>query len=60
MGRRYDEVGEEVRMVPYRVVRAENEDASVEIRGKKNSPPEVSAHILRKLKKAAEDFLGEP
>ncbi len=60
MGRRYDEISEELRMVPYRVVRAENEDAQVDIRGKHHSPPEVSAHVLRKLKKAAEDYLGEP
>jgi molecular chaperone DnaK len=58
MGRRFDEVNEEMKMVPYRVVRAENGDARVEIKGKKSSPPEISAMILQKLKQAAEDYLG--
>jgi molecular chaperone DnaK len=58
MGRRFDEVTEEMKMVPYRVVRAENGDARVEIKGKKSSPPEISAMILQKLKQAAEDYLG--
>jgi molecular chaperone DnaK len=60
IGRRYDEVGEEAKRVPYRVVRADNGDAAFEIRGKRISPPEVSAKVLQKLKKAAEDYLGEP
>jgi molecular chaperone DnaK len=59
MGRKYDEVSEEIRRVPYKVVRAENGDAWVEIRGKRYSPPEISALILRKLKEAAEAYLGE-
>src|SRR5450432_3051781 len=59
MGRRYDEVNEEMKMVPYKVVRGDNGDARVDISGKKNSPPEISAMILQKLKKAAEDYLGE-
>ncbi len=58
MGRRFDEVSEEMKMVPYRVVRAENGDARVDIKGKKSSPPEISAMILQKLKQAAEDYLG--
>ncbi|OLD80586.1 MAG: molecular chaperone DnaK [Acidobacteria bacterium 13_1_20CM_58_21] len=59
MGRRYDEVGEETRRVPYKVVAGPHQDARVEISGKAYSPPEVSAMILGKLKSAAEDFLGE-
>jgi molecular chaperone DnaK len=59
MGRRYDEVTEEMKMVPYKVVRGENNDARVEISGKKYSPPEISAMILNKLKEAAESYLGE-
>jgi molecular chaperone DnaK len=58
MGRRFEEVSEEMKMVPYRVVRAENGDARVDIKGKKSSPPEISAMILQKLKQAAEDYLG--
>ena len=58
MGRRYDEVTEEMKMVPYKVVRGENGDARVEISGKKYSPPEISAMILGKLKEAAEAYLG--
>jgi molecular chaperone DnaK len=59
MGRRYDEVGEETRRVPYKVVPGPHQDARVEISGKSYSPPELSAMILGKLKSAAEDFLGE-
>jgi molecular chaperone DnaK len=59
MGRRYDEVGEETRRVPYKVVAGPHQDARVEISGKAYSPPEISAMILGKLKAAAEDFLGE-
>jgi molecular chaperone DnaK len=59
MGRRYDEVGEETRRVPYKVVAGPHQDARVEILGKAYSPPEISAMILGKLKAAAEDFLGE-
>src|SRR5579883_2619029 len=59
MGRRYDEVTEEMKLVPYKVVRAENGDARVEVQGKKYSPPEISAMILTKLKEAAEAYLGE-
>jgi molecular chaperone DnaK len=58
MGRRYDEVNEEMKMVPYKVVRGDASDARVEISGKKYSPPEISAMILTKLKEAAEAYLG--
>jgi molecular chaperone DnaK len=59
MGRRYDEVLSEIKLVPYKVVKAANGDARVEIRGKQYAPPEISAMILRKLKEAAEAYLGE-
>jgi molecular chaperone DnaK len=59
MGRRHDEVLHEIKLVPYKVVKAPNGDARVDIRGKVYSPPEVSAMILRKLKEAAEAYLGE-
>jgi molecular chaperone DnaK len=59
MGRRFDEVTEEMRRVPYKVVAGPHQDARVEIFGKIYSPPEISAMILGKLKSAAEDFLGE-
>lgn len=59
MGRKYDEVPEEIRMVPYKVTKADNGDAIVGVSDKKLPPPEISAHVLRKLKKAAEDYLGE-
>jgi len=59
MGRRFEEVEAERKRVPFKVVRRDNGDAALEIRGKMVSPPEVSAQILRKLKKAAENYLGE-
>src|ERR1700723_1212815 len=59
MGRRFDEVQEEAKRVPYKVVKGPHDDARVEISGKSYSPPEISAMILQKLKSAAEDFLGE-
>ncbi len=59
MGRRFDEVTEEMKLVPYHVVRGENGDARVDISGKKLAPPEISAMILTKLKEAAEAYLGE-
>src|ERR671929_396133 len=59
MGRKYEEVNEEMKMVPYKVTRAPNNDARVEVQGKLYSPPEISAMILQKLKQAAEDYLGE-
>jgi molecular chaperone DnaK len=60
MGRKFEEVASETARVPYKVVRASNGDAWVEARGKKYSPPEISAMVLQKLKQAAEDYLGEP
>ena len=60
MGRRYDELGDDATRMPYHVIQRENGDAGFEVRGKKLSPPEVSAQVLRKLKKAAENYLGEP
>ncbi len=59
MGRKYSEVNEEMKMVPYSVERADNGDVRVAVEGKKYSPPEISAMILGKLKQAAEDYLGE-
>jgi molecular chaperone DnaK len=58
MGRKYDEVNEEMKMVPYQVVRATNGDVRINTGGKEYSPPEVSAMILQKLKQAAEEYLG--
>src|SRR6186713_1047949 len=60
MGRKFDEVSEEMKMVPYQVVRATNGDARVQANGKEYSPPEISAMILQKLKQAAEEYLGQP
>jgi molecular chaperone DnaK len=60
MGHSFDEVGDELARVPYKVVRAENGAAWVEVRGKRHSPPEISAMVLQKLKQAAEDYLGHP
>jgi len=59
MGRRFDEVSDEMRRIPYKVVKGPHDDARVDIMGKLYSPPEISAMILSKLKAAAEDFLGE-
>src|SRR3954464_13470647 len=59
MGRRQEEVSEEAKRVPYKVVRGPSGEAAIEIRGKKVTPPEISARVLGKLKKAAEDYLGE-
>src|SRR3979411_2969281 len=60
MGRKYDEVDEEMKMVPYQVVRASNGDARVNAQGKEHSPPALSVLILQKLKQAAEEYLGQP
>ena len=60
MGRKFDEVSEEMKMVPYSVVRAANGDVRVKAGGKEYSPPEISAMILQKLKQAAEEYLGQP
>src|SRR5436853_6751851 len=60
MGRKYDEVNEEMKMVPYEVVRPSNGDARITANGKEYSPPEISAMILQKLKQAAEEYHGQP
>jgi molecular chaperone DnaK len=62
IGRRYQdaEVQKAVKLVPYNIVQAQNGDAWVEVRGKKMAPPEISAQVLMKMKKTAEDYLGEP
>jgi molecular chaperone DnaK len=59
MGRKHAEVPQEIGRVPYSVVKAGNGDAWVDVRGKKYSPPEISAIVLQKLKTAAEDYLGQ-
>ncbi len=61
IGRKFDDdvVQKDISMVPYKIVKAENGDAWVEVRGKKMAPPEVSSRVLMKLKKDAEAFLGE-
>ena len=59
MGRRYDEVSEEMKMVPFEVVKASNGDARVHAAGAEYSPPQLSAMILQKLKQAAEEYLGQ-
>src|SRR5213082_2640246 len=60
MGRKYDEVSEEMKMVPYRVVRSSNGDVRINAADKEYSPPEISAMILQKLRQAAEEYLGQP
>ncbi|MFO7276925.1 MAG: molecular chaperone DnaK [Pseudomonadota bacterium] len=62
IGRKYEDdvVQRDIRMVPYKIVRADNGDAWVEVQGKKMAPPEISARVLMKMKKTAEDYLGEP
>ena len=59
VGRRFEEVTEEAKRMPYKVVRAQNGDSAFGVRGQTLSPQEVSAKVLQKLKKAAEDYLGE-
>src|SRR5512140_685079 len=61
IGRKFDDeiVQRDIKMVPYKIAKADNGDAWVEVQGKKMAPPEVSAKVLMKLKKAAEDYLGE-
>ena len=61
IGRRFEEkeVQKDIGLMPYKIVKADNGDAWVEVRGKKMAPPQVSAEVLRKMKKAAEDYLGE-
>jgi molecular chaperone DnaK len=60
MGRKFDEVNEEMKMVPYQVVRVSNGDVRVKANDKDYSPPEISAMILQKLKQSAEEYLGQP
>jgi len=62
IGRRFDDkvVKRDMDMVPYKIVAAENGDAWVEVKGSAKAPPEISARVLMKMKKTAEDFLGEP
>ena len=62
IGRRFEEkeVQKDLDLMPYKIIKAENNDAWVEVRGKKIAPPEVSAQVLIKMKKTAEDYLGEP
>src|SRR6478672_6446600 len=59
MGRKFDEVSEEMKIVPYEVVKGPNDDVRVKADGKEYAPPEISAMILQKLKTDAEDYLGE-
>ncbi|SFX37254.1 molecular chaperone DnaK [Marinospirillum alkaliphilum] len=61
IGRRFDEevVQKDIKMVPYKIVKADNNDAWVEVKGKKMAPPQISAEVLKKMKKTAEDYLGE-
>ena len=61
IGRRFDEkeVQKDINLMPYSIVKADNGDAWIEVRGKKMAPPQVSAEVLRKMKKTAEDYLGE-
>jgi molecular chaperone DnaK len=61
IGRKFEDevVQRDIKMVPYKIVRAENGDAWVEVQGKKMAPPEISARVLMKMKKTAEDYLGE-
>ncbi len=62
IGRRFkdDVVQKDISMVPYKIIEADNGDAWVEVKGEKMAPPQVSAEVLRKMKKTAEEFLGEP
>ncbi len=62
IGRKFDDevVQKDIEMVPYKIVKADNGDAWVEVNGKKMAPPEISAKVLQKMKKTAEDYLGEP
>src|SRR5436853_2836912 len=62
IGRKFEEkeVQKDIGLMPYKIVRADNGDAWIEVRGKKIAPQQVSAEVLRKMKKTAEDYLGEP
>ncbi|NQD93532.1 Hsp70 family protein, partial [Pseudomonas sp. CrR25] len=61
IGRRFEEnvVQKDIQMVPYKIVKADNGDAWVEVKGQKMAPPQISAEVLKKMKKTAEDYLGE-
>lgn len=61
IGRRFDDkvVQKDIGMVPYKIVKADNGDAWVEVNGKKQAPPQISAEVLKKMRKTAEDYLGE-
>lgn len=61
IGRRYDEevVQKDIKMVPYAIVKADNGDAWIDVKGEKMAPPQISAEVLKKMKKTAEDYLGE-
>ena len=61
IGRKFDEkeVQKDIDLMPYKIIKADNGDAWIEVRGKKLAPPQVSAEVLRKMKKTAEDYLGE-
>src|SRR5262249_13035340 len=61
VGRKFDDevVQRDIKMVPYKIVKADNGDAWIEVQGKKMAPPEISARVLQKMKKTAEDYLGE-
>jgi molecular chaperone DnaK len=62
IGRRFDDkvVQKDIKMVPYKIIAADNGDAWVDVNGKKMAPPQISAEVLKKMKKTAEDYLGEP
>ncbi|HDS1818467.1 molecular chaperone DnaK [Pseudomonas putida] len=62
IGRRFDEqvVQKDIQLVPYKIAKADNGDAWVEVNGQKMAPPQISAEVLKKMKKTAEDYLGEP
>ncbi|MES2538841.1 MAG: molecular chaperone DnaK [Pseudomonadota bacterium] len=61
IGRKFDEaeVQKDIHLMPYKIIKADNNDAWIEVRGKKLAPPQISAEVLRKMKKTAEDYLGE-
>ncbi len=61
IGRRFDDevVQKDIKMVPYTITKADNGDAWVEVKGEKQAPPQISAQVLKKMKKTAEDYLGE-
>ncbi|RLM53015.1 molecular chaperone DnaK, partial [Halobellus sp. Atlit-31R] len=62
IGRKYDEkeVQKDIALMPYQIVKADNGDAWLEVKGQKMAPPQISAEVLKKMKKTADDYLGEP